>query len=152
MKFFLFIIIIFTDQITKFIVNKNIAINSSYKINFFLDIVNIKNKGISFGLFSGIIPSWIISIIVIGIILFLIMWFIKSDILFEKLSLLIIVAGALGNLIDRLIFKQVTDFIFFNYNNYYWPAFNFADVFISFGIITLIIAAYMQYRYDKKNE
>ena len=152
MKFFLFIIIIFIDQITKFIVNKNIAINSSYKINFFLDIVNIKNKGISFGLFSGIIPSWIISIIVIGIILFLIMWFIKSDILFEKLSLLIIVAGALGNLIDRLIFKQVTDFIFFNYNNYYWPAFNFADVFISFGIITLIIAAYMQYRYDKKNE
>ena len=152
MKFFLFIIIIFIDQITKFIVNKNIAINSSYKINFFLDIVNIKNKGISFGLFSGIIPSWIISIIVIGIILFLIMWFFKSDILLEKLSLLIIVAGALGNLIDRLIFKQVTDFIFFNYNNYYWPAFNFADVFISFGIITLIIAAYMQYRYDRKNE
>jgi len=152
MKFFLFFIIIFIDQITKFIVNKNIAINSSYKINSFIDIVNIKNKGIAFGLFSEIISSWIISIVVIVIILFLIMWFFKSDILFEKLGLLIVIAGALGNLIDRLIFNQVTDFIYFNYDHYYWPAFNFADVFISFGIITLIIAAYMKYRYDKKNE
>ena len=60
----------------------------------------------------------------------------------EKWGILFILAGAISNIGDRLINNYVLDFIFFHYKQYYWPAFNFADIYISAGILIIIIESY----------
>ena len=64
--------------------------------------------------------------------------------------LLLILGGSLGNLFDRLSYKAVPDFIDFNYNGYHWFIFNVADIFITIGIILLILAEFISYK--KVNE
>ena len=118
----------------------------------FFDLVNIHNKGISFGLFSEILPAWLIIIIVGLVIIFLIYWFFIADKIIEKWGLIIIIAGASGNFIDRLLNNHVVDFLYFHYKSYYWPAFNLADIAITIGVIILIIATYRTYKYRLNNE
>ena len=57
-------------------------------------------------------------------------------------GVLLIIAGAISNIGDRLINNFVLDFILLHYNQYYWPAFNFADIYISIGIIMIIIQSF----------
>ena len=57
----------------------------------------------------------------------------------EKWGLFIIICGAMANIIDRIINGYVIDFIYFHFNQYYWPAFNFADIYISIGIIMILV-------------
>ena len=57
----------------------------------------------------------------------------------EKWALFIIISGALSNIIDRIINGYVIDFIYIHISNFYWPAFNFADIYISIGILMVII-------------
>ena len=113
----------------------------------FLDLVNIHNKGISFGLFSENFPTWLITIIVGLVIIILIYWFFIADKIIEKWALIIIISGAFGNFIDRLLHNHVVDFLYFHYKSYYWPAFNIADIAITIGVAILIIATYRTYKY-----
>tara|TARA_Y100001970_G_scaffold287280_1_gene411561 strand:+ start:910 stop:1407 length:498 start_codon:yes stop_codon:yes gene_type:complete len=106
----------------------------------YLNIYLIWNEGIAFGLFSFNekifynILTLIISIIII-IIFFMI---VKSD-GYKKYLLLMILGGALGNFFDRIVYTAVPDFIDFHIGNFHWFIFNVADIFISIGIILLII-------------
>jgi len=150
MKFFLFFIIIFLDQSTKYIIRLNLSVNSAYKILPYFDVVNIHNKGISFGLFSQNFPTWLITVVVGLVIIILIYWFFITDKILEKWGLIIITAGAFGNFIDRLLYNHVVDFLYFHYKSYYWPAFNIADIAITIGVVILIIATYMSYKYRVK--
>ena len=152
MKFILFFSIILLDQLTKYTITNSLSVNSAYKILPFFDLVNIHNKGISFGLFSESFPSWLIIIIVGLVIIVLIYWFFIADKIIEKWGLIIIIAGASGNFIDRLLHNHVVDFLYFHYKSYYWPAFNFADIAITIGVIILIIATYRTYKYRLNNE
>jgi len=147
MKLIILIFIISIDQLTKYIINQNLPVNAKYKLLNFLDIVNIHNKGISFGLFSNLLPSLLISFIVFLVILLIIYWYWRSKNNFEKWSLTFLLAGGIGNLIDRMVNQYVVDFIYINYEQYYWPAFNVADISITIGIILLIICAYINYKY-----
>ena len=56
----------------------------------------------------------------------------------EKWGLLIIIAGAISNIVDRALNDYVLDFIHLQYNNYYWPAFNFADIYITIGVLLIL--------------
>ena len=78
MKLIILIFIISIDQLTKYIINQNLPVNAKYKLLNFLDIVNIHNKGISFGLFSNLLPSLLISFIVFLVILLIIYWYWRS--------------------------------------------------------------------------
>lgn len=109
------------------------------KITEFLDITHIHNYGVSFGLFSETIPSFILIIIAISVVFLITYLFVNSSDSFEKWGLFIIICGALSNIIDRSINGFVIDFIYLNYNQFYWPAFNFADIYISIGIVIIII-------------
>ena len=106
----------------------------------YLNITLVWNEGIAFGLFSFDqnhlynLLTLIISIIVF--IVFIMM--IKSDGL-KKYSLIMIFGGALGNLYDRIFFKAVPDFIDLHVENFHWFIFNIADIFITFGVIMLIL-------------
>ncbi len=108
----------------------------------FLDFILIYNKGIAFSLFdfqSGMqtLPLIIITFIAIAFFIFLLVRNEWSKI--EEIGILLIIGGAIGNFIDRVTQGSVTDFILVYYNDFYFPAFNLADSFITFGIIILLI-------------
>ena len=145
MKLTLFLNLIIIDQFSKYLINKNIPNNTFYDFLPFIKIINIKNSGISFGFFADVFPPIVLKFIIGFIIFFLILWFFNSKNNLEKWGLTTVLAGAFGNFVDRIIFNQVTDFIFFHYNDYFWPAFNIADISISIGVILMIFATYNNY-------
>ena len=107
----------------------------------FLDFILVLNPGISFGLFSSgeDIQRWILSILSIIIIFYLYYWARNSSSKLIKLSLFIMIGGALGNLFDRVFYGNVIDFISLHVFNYYWYVFNIADIAIVFGGLFVLI-------------
>ena len=106
----------------------------------FLNINLIWNEGIAFGLFSFNEKIFynLLTILILIIILIILIMSIKSY-GFKKYSLLMILGGALGNVFDRLYYKAVPDFIDFHIGNFHWFIFNVADIFITIGIIFMVI-------------
>ena len=106
----------------------------------FLNLYLIWNTGVGFGLFSSDQPFYYnlvtIVIVLINILIFIMIF--KSKI-YRKFFLLMILGGSLGNLFDRLYYAAVPDFIDIHYGNYHWFVFNIADIFISLGILCLIL-------------
>ena len=142
MKLLILILLIFLDYLSKKIIFHFIELNKLISLVFFIDITHIHNYGIAFGLFAGVLPLWFIVLLGIIVIIFLLFWIIKTSNKFEKWGILFIIAGAISNIGDRLINNYVLDFIFFHYQEHYWPAFNFADVYISVGILIIIIESF----------
>ena len=105
----------------------------------FLNITLIWNEGIAFGLFSFNEKFFynILTILILVIILIIFFMILKSR-GFKKYSLLMILAGALGNVYDRIIYNAVPDFIDFHIGNFHWFIFNVADIFITLGVIFMI--------------
>ena len=106
----------------------------------FLNIELYWNTGIAFGLFSfseNYLYNLLTFVIVTIIMIIIFMIAISKD--FKKYPLLMILGGALGNLVDRIFFKAVPDFIDFHIQNFHWFIFNVADIFISLGIIFMIL-------------
>ena len=86
-------------------------------------------------------------------VIFLFFWMLKSSDKLEKWGILLIIAGAISNIGDRLLNNYVLDFIFLHYNQqYYWPAFNFADIYISIGILIIIIESFKKFKIRKENK
>ena len=140
------------DRLTKFYVIYLDKINSSPELfsSKFLNIYLIWNEGIAFGLFSFNENNlYNFLTIFILIIIFVILYMIFKSSGFKKYSLLLIFGGALGNVFDRIIYKAVPDFIDFHIGNFHWFIFNLADVFISLGVIFMII--YELFLSNKKN-
>ena len=147
--FFIFIIvtsIFFIDRISKILIIKKSnelggdQIFSSKFINFEL----IWNKGIAFGLFSlsdGLTYKLITSLIIFIVIILI--YFIFKSRGFEKLGFILITGGALGNLFDRIFYSAVPDFIDLHVNSFHWFIFNVADIFISIGVIIMIMTEFV---------
>ena len=114
----------------------------------FLDIHLIWNEGIAFGLlsFSDTYFYNLISTIIAIIIFILFLMIIRSKGI-KKLLLISILGGAIGNFYDRMVYKAVPDFIDFHINDFHWFIFNIADIFITLGVICLILAELL---YKKK--
>ena len=106
----------------------------------FLNIILVWNEGIAFGLFSFDEKKLynILTIFILIIILFVFVMLIRSEGL-RKYSLLMIAGGAFGNVFDRIIYKAVPDFIDLHIGNHHWFIFNIADIFITIGVIFMII-------------
>ena len=139
---FTIVIIFFLDRSSKFYVIFQSEKNLSYDLfkSKFLNINLIWNDGIAFGLFS--LDQGLHYNILTGIILFItliIFWMIIRSKGLEKAAFLMIFSGSLGNIFDRISYKSVPDFIDFHVNNFHWFIFNVADIFISVGVISMII-------------
>ena len=142
LKYFLLVsFIALSDQLTKILVIKNIANDQFISINAYFYLVHFKNSGAAFSFLSdaGGWQRYFLSIVA-AIASVYIAFMIKKhrDDLYIGLALSLILGGALGNLYDRISLGYVTDFLYFHYNDYYWPAFNIADTAISIGAIILI--------------
>jgi signal peptidase II len=139
----LFIILaIVLDQCAKIFISKIMLENSFTTISVFsfLELVFVRNTGISFGLFSegGILGRYFFSAfsITVGLFIAVLAFLAEKKIVFFALCL--ISAGAIANAIDRVYFGGVIDFIDFFVYNFHWPAFNFADIFITVGVFILL--------------
>lgn len=134
------IFIFFLDRLSKIkIINHQVNNNQIY-INDYMNFELIWNNGIGFGLLSSnssLVYNTISGIIGL-IIIFIIYLMIKSKIL-DKILFSAVLGGALGNLYDRLTYFAVPDFIDIHYERFHWFTFNIADIFITIGIITIIL-------------
>ena len=111
----------------------------------FLNISLIWNKGIAFGLFSFNEKNlYNILTIVILILIIVIFYMIINTSGFKKYFLMMILGGALGNIYDRVIYKAVPDFIDLHIQNFHWFVFNVADIFITIGVIFMIMSEFIK--------
>lgn len=136
-------LIIIIDQLTKFLINQNIEYLKSFQIikNFFY-FTNAHNNGAAFSILSGY-NLLFISITLITI--YLINKYIEKNI-----SFYILLGGIIGNLIDRLIFGYVRDFLDFRIFSYNFPIFNISDICICLGIFLIIIKTIKEDKNDNK--
>ena len=154
MKIIFFCFLVFLDFITKQAAFNLINLNQIISIAPFVDLTHVHNYGISFGLFAGLLPMWLIVLLGVIVVILLIFWVIKTSNKIEKWAILLIIAGAISNIGDRLINNYVLDFILLSYKQFYWPAFNFADIYISVGVLMIIMQNIRIFnnRLNKKND
>tara|TARA_A100001037_G_C15076027_1_gene601769 strand:- start:710 stop:1213 length:504 start_codon:yes stop_codon:yes gene_type:complete len=109
----------------------------------FLNFHLVWNEGVAFGLMS-FDQKYLYNLltILIGIIILIIIIMIKNNSGFKKISLILILGGAFGNVFDRIIYRAVPDFIDFHVGNFHWFIFNVADIFISLGVIFMILSEF----------
>ena len=139
---FLISLIFLLDRISKIYViylNQKLLGSEIFSSNY-LNISLIWNEGIAFGLFSfsKTIIYDLLTLFISIVILVIFIMLIKSKDL-RKYPLLMIFGGAIGNLYDRVFYKAVPDFIDVHVNNFHWFIFNVADIFISIGVIFMIL-------------
>jgi signal peptidase II len=141
--FYLLVSVIVSDQLTKWwIVNKIMQPPRVVPLTSFCNFVLVWNKGVTFGLLSQFdhrIIKWLL-IAVAAVILFLLgRWLLRTHSTLIALALGCVMGGAVSNVIDRLRFGAVVDFLDFYYNNYHWYAFNVADAAIFSGLSLLML-------------
>ncbi len=135
--------LVLIDQISKYLVIKNFSIGESLNLLPVLDVYLILNTGIAFSLFDdgGNFGRWLLVFLVSLVCIYLI-YILATESLskYESVAMILILSGGLGNLIDRAFRGHVIDFINFYYDNYSFYVFNFADTFITIGVIFYIFS------------
>ena len=151
---FIVIVIIILDRLSKLYVLNLAEIEQQVDIYIFsyLNLYLIWNTGVGFGLFSSDQSFYynLVTIIIFFINILILIMIFKSNI-YRKFLLLMILGGSLGNLFDRLYYSAVPDFIDIHYENYHWFVFNVADIFITTGIIGLILIEVLKKEKASKN-
>ena len=145
-NFFLILAIFLPDRISKIYVidQSKKSLSNNLFLSDYLNISLMWNEGIAFGLFA-FDESFFYNFITILIIMVIIIVFfmILKNKSYKKYSLILILGGALGNLYDRIFFGAVPDFIDFHIGDFHWFVFNVADIFISIGVIIMILSEFM---------
>jgi signal peptidase II len=102
------------------------------------NVVLTRNRGVSFGLFTGL-PWWTLAFLGLTAVTLLSVWLWRTRTKLSGAAIGLIIGGALGNIADRIRWGAVTDFLDFHVGQYHWPAFNFADVAIVCGVVLLLL-------------
>ena len=149
-KHFIFLVvpaIFLIDRLTKILIVQNVDYLGSITITPFFSIVHVRNYGGAFSLLSQHhLAKYIFTFLplaIIGILIYVV--FAYHFEFSKKFSLVCILSGAIGNIYDRLAQGYVVDFLDFYYNKFHWPAFNVADISISFGICLWLYVELMNY-------
>jgi signal peptidase II len=135
--------IVVLDQITKAIVAARIPLHDTIPvIRGFFDLTHVQNTGAAFGLFASLSSparATTLTAVAGGVFLAVLAWSLTSPVTFTRLqtALALVLGGAVGNLIDRVRFQSVTDFLRFYVDRFEWPSFNVADSAISVGVVLL---------------
>lgn len=130
------------DQFVKWLILTRVMVPPhAIRVTFFFDLVLSWNTGISFGLFAGR-PEYgglLFVAVAIAITLALVAWLARVDRGLLALAIGLVIGGAVGNVIDRLRFGAVVDFLYFHLGDYAFPAFNVADSAITVGVALILI-------------
>ena len=138
--FFLFLTLVILDQVTKALVVNFFNLYDSVALLPMINLTFVVNYGFAFGLLNN--PSLnqiLVSLVILAIIIYFLYLLIKTQDKIFQLTLTLILAGALGNFIDRIFRGFVVDFIDIYIGKYHWPAFNIADSCITVGFVVLMI-------------
>lgn len=127
------------DQLTKWAAHNFITPENPVQVLPFFNLVNLRNEGAAFGILQFLGNNVFIFISIIAVLIIFFMLRSKKE---HPLGLILIMAGAIGNLIDRLTLGYVRDFADFFAGRYHWPAFNFADAYITVGIFALLVLSF----------
>lgn len=143
------------DQLTKFLVVDRLHLGALVPvIRGFFNLVHIRNRGAAFGLLSNLSPefAWLFFILTTSLVLLVVgyLWYKlpESDRL-ATLGYSLILAGAIGNLIDRVRLGEVIDFLDFYLGRYHWPAFNVADTLVCLGAGVLVVVIFTEDRGER---
>ena len=134
------VILILLDQGTKFWALASLKpIHNMTLVEGFMDLTFVENRGVAFGMFSG--QRWFI-LLLTGIIAVGLIWFYKAmpkkkEYFPLRVSLVMVLSGAIGNIIDRLFRGYVVDF--FEFTFFEWPVFNVADIYVVVGVTLLAL-------------
>ena len=141
-NFFVILAIFGLDRITKlYVISENLkSLSAELFESKYLNIFLIWNEGVAFGLlsFNESFGYNLVTIIISIVIIVLIVMLLNAE-KFKRLALLCVIGGALGNFYDRVVFNAVPDFIDFHVGEFHWFIFNIADIFITVGILLLLI-------------
>jgi signal peptidase II len=137
-------IVLAFDQFTKWYIRQTVSLYESIAvIDSLFHITHVRNSGGAFSLFAGSsdavrLPFFLlVSVIAVAVLLFFVRR-VRPEQRLLLFALGLILGGALGNLVDRIVYGQVTDFLDFHWHGYYWPAFNVADSCITTGMLILL--------------
>lgn len=142
--------LIIIDQFTKFMVTLHIPQNYSIGVIYnFFQLTHIRNPGVAFGLFSDSQAEYKVMFFIvfsaIAIVAILVFYHnTNDDMKLAQIGLILLFSGAIGNLIDRILYHEVIDFLDFYYKSYHWPAFNVADSCITVGVVLVMIDQFIQ--------
>lgn len=132
------ILMILADQLTKWVIVNSVPYGyATTVIPDFFDISHVRNSGAAWGVFQGY--TWLLSVITLiacALIVYLLVVSVHS---WLSASLIMVLSGAIGNLIDRILRGRVVDFLSFHFGSYDFPSFNVADICITCGCILLVI-------------
>jgi signal peptidase II len=138
------LVIIFLDQISKWSIRYFLGLHESVTVTGFFNLVHVRNRGMAFGLMNR--PGfdagfYLLTIATVVAIVLLLAWFFKLKTEDSRIAsgLSLILGGAVGNLIDRLRFREVIDFLDFHLGHYHWPSYNVADSAITVGTFWVAI-------------
>lgn len=139
-------IVLGLDQWSKIIIDNSLRLYESISILPFFNITYVQNTGAAFSFLSdaGGWQRWFFAAMAIIISTVLIIWLyrLKKNETFLAIALSLVLGGAIGNLIDRVIYGYVIDFIVVFYKSWYWPAFNIADSAISVGVFLMLLESF----------
>ncbi len=135
--------ILILDQATKYLIEKHIRLYEIITVvPGFFNVTHVRNKGAAFGILASVPGIWrsmffiSVTIIAVAVIAFLIR---STKERLQIIAFSLIAGGAVGNLVDRLRYSEVVDFIQWYVKDFYWPSFNIADSAISVGVVLLIV-------------
>ena len=143
-------LVIVVDQVSKIIVLSALGPFQGVSVTPFLNLVVVLNTGISFGLFAseGELARYLLVALALIVSIILMRWLASSTNRFVCAALGMIIGGAFGNVIDRLVHKAVVDFLDFHLYGWHWPAFNVADSAITIGVALFVLASLLE-RYGR---
>lgn len=136
------LLVVLLDQLTKWVVMKFVvAPGEVIDVTPFLKLVHVYNTGVSFGLFSNdsSIGPWLLSAVGLAVCVILAVWMLREHHVLNVIALAMTIGGAVGNIIDRVRFGAVFDYIYLHAGRWDWPAFNVADSAITVGVIALLL-------------
>lgn len=138
-------VIVLIDQLTKQLIENSFQLYERIAVMPFFNLTLAYNEGAAFSFLSdaGGWQRWFFLILTCIISVVLFFWLKKSEHKGESLALSLILGGAIGNFIDRLLFGHVIDFLDVYYETHHWPAFNVADMAISGGVMVLIVTTFI---------
>ena len=142
-------VVLIIDQLTKWYIRNSFSLYESVTvIDSFFHITHVRNAGGAFGLLNQAASTWRLPFFlavscVAVVVLLMFVRRVQPGQWWLLLALGSILGGALGNLIDRMLFGEVTDFLEFHWRNYYWPTFNVADSCITVGMVILLVYSFV---------
>ncbi|MEW8563373.1 MAG: signal peptidase II [Candidatus Thiodiazotropha sp.] len=139
------LLVIVLDQASKQLAESALTLYESVRVLPFFDLTLLYNKGAAFSFLSdqGGWQRWFFIVLAIVVCIMLVgwLWRLKREEQWVAVALSLIIGGAIGNVIDRILFGQVIDFLHFHYQQHYFPAFNVADTAITIGVIIMLYDA-----------